>query len=118
MIPTMGSIQDLMANYNAKEWAQTSKIEFNDQKFVKNLKENANLKSGGTFGEMLAKSVNQVNELQKDANQAIEKLATGKSQSLHETMLMVEQAEIAFKTMNQVRQKVLDAYKEIMKMQI
>ena len=48
----------------------------------------------------------------------MEKLASGKSQNLHETLLTVEKAEIAFKTMNQVRSKVIDAYKEIMKMQI
>ncbi|MBF0208260.1 MAG: flagellar hook-basal body complex protein FliE, partial [Oligoflexia bacterium] len=51
-------------------------------------------------------------------NMAIEKLATGDSDNLHETMLMVEQAEIAFKTMNQIRQKVIDAYKEIIRIQI
>ena len=46
------------------------------------------------------------------------KLASGKSKNIHETMLAVENAEIAFKTMNQIRMKVIDAYKEIMRMQM
>jgi len=71
-----------------------------------------------TFGEFLMDSVSEVNKLQTDANTAIEKLVTGQTKNLPETMLAVEQAEIAFKTMNQIRQKVIDAYREIMRMQI
>jgi flagellar hook-basal body complex protein FliE len=73
---------------------------------------------GKTFGDFLADSLGKVNSLQQDANVAMEKLASGESQNLHETLLAVEKAEIAFKTMNQVRTKVIDAYREIMKMQI
>lgn len=71
-----------------------------------------------TFGEFLNDSISKVNQLQQDANVAMEKLASGESQNLHETLLTVEKAEIAFKTMNQIRTKVIDAYREIMKMQI
>lgn len=74
--------------------------------------------SSKTFGEFLQDSINKVNDIQLEANKAIQKLATGESKNIHETMLMVEQAEIAFKTMNQIRSKVLEAYKEIMRMQI
>lgn len=71
-----------------------------------------------TFGEFLRDSVAKVNSIQQDANVAMEKLAAGETQNLHEVLLAVEKADIAFKTMNQVRLKVIDAYKEIMKMQI
>jgi flagellar hook-basal body complex protein FliE len=71
-----------------------------------------------TFGEFLQDSIGKVNDIQKEANVAMEKLASGESQNLHETLLAVEKADIAFRTMNQVRTKVLDAYREIMKMQI
>lgn len=74
--------------------------------------------AGKTFGEFLSDSIGKVNNLQQEANVAMEKLASGESQNLHETLLAVEKAEIAFKTMNQVRSKVIDAYREIMKMQI
>lgn len=71
-----------------------------------------------SFGEMLSESISRVNSIQNEANVAMEKLASGESQNLHETLLAVEKADIAFRTMNQVRTKVLDAYREIMKMQI
>jgi len=74
--------------------------------------------SGKTFGEFLQDSLGKVNSLQQEANVSMEKLASGESQNLHETLLAVEKADIAFRTMNQVRTKVLDAYREIMKMQI
>lgn len=71
-----------------------------------------------TFGDFLQDSISKVNGLQQEANVAMQKLASGESHDLHETLLTVEKAEIAFKAMNQVRSKVLDAYKEIMRMQI
>jgi flagellar hook-basal body complex protein FliE len=71
-----------------------------------------------SFGEMLMESISQVNGLQEEANQSIQKLVTGENKNLHETMLAVEKAEIAFKTMNQVRMKVIEAYREVMRMQI
>jgi flagellar hook-basal body complex protein FliE len=49
---------------------------------------------------------------------AMEKLASGESKNLHETLLTVEKADIAFRTMNQIRSKVIEAYKEVMRMQI
>ena len=63
-------------------------------------------------------SIAELNAMQTEANVAMEKLASGESQNLHETLLAVEKADIAFRTMNQVRTKVIDAYREIMKMQI
>jgi flagellar hook-basal body complex protein FliE len=71
-----------------------------------------------SFGDFLLDSLSKVNELQKSANTEIESLASGKSKNIHQTMVAIEKAEIAFKSMNQVRMKVLDAYREIMKMQV
>ena len=51
--------------------------------------------------------------MQTEANTAIKRLASGESKNIHETMLAVEKADIAFKTMNQIRGKIIDAYKEI-----
>jgi len=71
-----------------------------------------------SFGDFLQESIGKVNSLQSEANVAMEKLASGESENLHETLLAVEKADIAFRTLNQVRSKVIDAYREIMKMQI
>lgn len=70
------------------------------------------------FQNSLADSISQVNELQNKAQTAMENLAAGKSQNLHETMIAIEQAEIAFKMMAQVRNKIITAYNEIQRFQL
>ncbi|MBP5295873.1 MAG: flagellar hook-basal body complex protein FliE, partial [Bacteriovoracaceae bacterium] len=71
-----------------------------------------------SFGQLLADAVANVNGLQEEANKAIQKLASGKSKNIEETMMAVEKAELAFKMMNQIRLKVVEAYREVMRMQI
>jgi flagellar hook-basal body complex protein FliE len=73
---------------------------------------------GETFSDMLRHSVDQVNTDQVQANEAIHELVAGRSKNIHETMLAVERADTSLKLMMQVRNKVLDAYREIMKMQV
>lgn len=70
------------------------------------------------FGESLKTAVNKVNELQNTAHQSMEALATGATQNIHETMIAIEQAEISFKFMAQVKNKIMTAYQEIMRMQV
>ena len=77
-----------------------------------------NVDSGKSFGDFLADSISKVNNLQQDKDIAIQRLASGESKNIHETLLAVEKADLAFKQMNQIRQKVIDAYREIMKMQV
>lgn len=71
-----------------------------------------------TFSDMLRKSVEEVNQMQHQANQAIHELVAGRSKNIHETMLTIEKADTSLKLMMQVRNKVLDAYREIMRMQV
>ena len=120
-IQTAGSLQSILNNYNAKDWTKSAKIDAEGFKLSeKGGLSVSDLEGAGNkpFSEMLTESITEVNSLQTEANVAIEKLASGQSQNIHETMLAVEKAEIAFKTMNQVRHKVIDAYKEIMRMQV
>lgn len=67
-----------------------------------------------TFGDMVSK----VNDLQKQSDTAIQQLATGESRGLHEVMIAMEKSSISFQFLTQVRNKALDAYHEIMRMQI
>ena len=118
-IQTAGSLQSILGRAGTNDWVQKADLKIND----KNLNSIGDLSFDSTnskksFSEILASSLGEVNKLQGDANIAIQKLASGESKNIHETMIAVEQAEIAFKTMNQVRSKVLDAYKQIMSMQI
>ena len=74
--------------------------------------------SGKTFSDVLRKSVEQVNEYQHDADTAIDNLVAGRTKNIHETMLSIERADTSLKLMIQVRNKILDAYREIMRMQV
>ena len=74
---------------------------------------------GGTsFSDILKNSLEQVNLHQVQADQAIRELAAGRNKNIHETMLAVERADSSLKLMMQVRNKILDAYREIMRMQV
>jgi flagellar hook-basal body complex protein FliE len=117
MIKPYGQMQNTLKSYDMKNWSKSvelgNKVDFKDKSFGE-----VNKPDAKTFGDFLLDSVGKVNDLQVQANQAMEQVASGKSQNLHETLLAVEKADIAFRTMNQVRSKVIDAYKEIMKMQV
>lgn len=70
------------------------------------------------FGQMLSDSITKVNEYQQQADTSIKELTAGRTKNIHETMLSIEKADSSLKLMMQVRNKVLDAYKEIMRMQV
>lgn len=116
-IKDISGFQQTLGNADAKGWSSKIGNSFGSEFGIETPGVGAS-EGGKTFGEMLTESIGKVNAMQTEANVAMEKLASGESQNLHETLLAVEKAEIAFKTLNQVRSKVLDAYREIMKMQI
>ena len=72
--------------------------------------------STAPFGEFLKKSLNEVNKLQKDADQAAEKLASGKEKDIHNTMIALKKAEVAFELVVQVQNKLMTAYDELKRM--
>lgn len=75
-------------------------------------------KPNESFLEVLKDSVKKVNELQKQADVAIDELIVGNSKDIAQTVIMMEKAEIAFRLMTQVRNKIVQAYEEIMRMQV
>ena len=119
-IETQMGMREALKSYEARNWPQGTNIEGIHHKLkVSDAPEVKTTEvAHKSFVDFLADSMNKVNNLQKDANLAMEKLASGKSKNIHETMLAVEQAEIAFRMMNQVRSKVIDAYREVMRMQV
>ena len=72
----------------------------------------------GSFRKMLQTSIAEVNQLQKAADTSIEQLVAGKSRNLHETMIAMEKADISFRLMMEVRNKIIEAYNEVMRMQV
>jgi GR25 family glycosyltransferase involved in LPS biosynthesis len=59
-----------------------------------------------------------VDGMELTATDEIKELFAGRSKTIHETMLAIERADSSLKLMMQVRNKVLDAYREIMRMQV
>ncbi len=71
-----------------------------------------------SFGEMLKESISEVNHLRVEADKAIETLATGQSGDIQGTILAMEKADMSFKLMMEVRNKIVSAYQEIMRTQV
>lgn len=71
-----------------------------------------------SFGQVLKQSLNEVNQLQSEADRAIEALATGQQTDIHNTMIAMEKADVAFRLLMQIRNKVISAYETIMRMQV
>lgn len=71
-----------------------------------------------SFGEFLSESLQKVDDLQKGADAAVEQMARGDGPGIQEAMIAIEKADVAFKLMMEVRQKILDAYQEVIRMQV
>jgi flagellar hook-basal body complex protein FliE len=70
------------------------------------------------FADHLKATLQNTNDLQFQAKSAMEELSTGRNGNIHETLLSMSKAETSFKMVMQVRNKVLSAYQEIMRMQM
>lgn len=80
--------------------------------------ENFEQKSGVGFKETVNKFIGDVNDLQLKAGEEIENFAGGEVDNIHEVMIAMTKAEVSFKFMMEARNKLIDAYKEIMQMQV
>jgi flagellar hook-basal body complex protein FliE len=73
---------------------------------------------GESFKKTLSSFLDEVNDLQLKANESIEDLATEKVKNVHEVMIAMAKAEVSFKFMMEARNKLVETYKEVMRMQI
>lgn len=73
---------------------------------------------GASFSEKLWQALEEVNNLQKAADQAILDVVLGKEENLHRAIIALEEANLALGLTVQVRNKVIEAYQEIMRMQV
>ena len=69
-------------------------------------------------GKFFSELVSKVNNIQVQTDKSIQSLASGENKNLHEVMIAVEKASISFQFMSQVRNKALEAYQEVMRMQV
>jgi len=72
---------------------------------------------GASFGDVLKNAVSGVEQMHSSAQQQVTQLAQGDRQDIHNVMLAVEKADVAFQLMMQVRNKIVNAYQEVLKMQ-
>ncbi len=69
-----------------------------------------------SFANTIKDSLNKVNDLQENKDTMIKSFATGEKQNVHELMVSLQKAGMAMRMTSAVRNKVLEGYKELMKM--
>ena len=71
-----------------------------------------------SFADVINDALNKVNDLQVQSSNMTDDFLTGKSDNIHSVMIAGSKADLALQMTLQVRNKVMDAYKEIMNMQV
>ena len=74
--------------------------------------------SAGDFKQVLGRFLKDVNGLQTEADQAVRDLMVGKTQNLHEVIATMSEADLSFRLMMQIRNRLVEAYQQIMRMQV
>lgn len=83
-----------------------------------NVSESAPAEAAKDFGQFLSEALAKVETVQSEATQAAQRLATGEIRDVAEVMIASEKATLALQLTVQVRNKVLEAYQEIMRMPV
>ena len=73
---------------------------------------------GAGFSEMVTQGLDQVNAALLDSQVDMQRLAAGDVDNLHQVMLKMEQSRLSFQLMMQVRNRLLESYQEMMRMQV
>lgn len=74
--------------------------------------------SEGTFSSLLGRMISEVSNKQQVAGQAVSQMQSGGPVSLHQAMIAMEEASVSFTLMTEVRNKLLESYQELMRMQV
>src|SRR6185295_2804594 len=74
--------------------------------------------AGVSFDSILSRAAGQVVDKQDAAGQTVNGLLAGQNVSLHQTMIAMEEASVSFQLMVEVRNKLLESYQELMRMQV
>lgn len=86
---------------------------------ISNVKQHDNsMKTEANFGDVLKQAIDHVNDAQVLSDKKTDALAAGKIDDLHDVMITAQKASITLETTVQIQRKVIDAYNEIMRMQV
>ncbi len=69
----------------------------------------------GNFSNFLKDCIHDVDKLQKEAEQAVGEVATGKVENVHQAMIAMKKADLSFRLMVQARDRIVKAYQEVIK---
>ena len=74
---------------------------------------------GGTgFGALLKDAISTVNDLSQQSSKEVEKILTGETDELHTAVIAMQRADVSFQMMMQVRNKIVQAYQEVLRMPV
>ena len=97
-------------------------MEINPIKFQSNFEnfavEKENTNKTQAFSDLFREKLNQVNQLKKDSQAATASFAAGETDNIHDVMIAAEKAKVAVNLTTAVQTKVIDAYNEIMRLQV
>lgn len=96
------------------------RIDAPDNIFLKPQTQSVELKpkSDSSFAHWVTDKISNTNEQLNTADQELNQLASGKTENLHQTMLTLEQAKLSFQFLEQIRNRILNAYQDLLREQI
>lgn len=73
---------------------------------------------GSNFGNMVSDLIQESNSQQVEADQALEQLVSGENDNVHDVVLAMAKADMAFRLLLEIRNQLIESYQEIMRMQV
>ncbi len=107
------SLDSLLAPKSRRKNPSIFVKDANLQVHVPNVGEAMNLEKKHSFKNVLASYLEDVNTLQHDSDAQIQRLVAGETENLHEVVLAMDEAQTAFDLMMQMRNQLMESYKEI-----
>lgn len=103
-----------MSDFNVEAAAQRIQDEFKRAGGVPT----SAVPKGESFGDVLETMLRDTADVQLEAEKATEGLVRGETENVHDVMLAMAKADVSFRMMLEVRNKLVDAYQEVMRMQV
>lgn len=83
-----------------------------------NARQLRHISTGESFSDMLTRAVGSVDHAMKESDRQIEDFIAGKTDNVHDVMISMQRAQLSFQMMVEIRNKAIEAYHEISRMQI
>lgn len=107
-----------MADFNLNAIKQTDGLSPTSEILQRRQKLRTGNAGADTFGEMLNNAIDSVDGQMKDADKKVSDVVEGKSENIHDAMISMQKAQLSFQLMLEIRNKAVDTYKELSRMQI